>query len=340
MKPSLKNIAKTLSLSTAAVSKALNDYPDISNYTKNIVKNYAKKIGYQPNAQATFLRTQKTRMVGVIIPNPSEPFFAEILEGILNEAQKNNYIVVVGNSKDSFVIEKRLVNQFLQQKVDGILLSLARDTSEYKHLNDIISNKCALVMFDNVAKLIKCSKVYVDDKIAAFRATEHLIKIGCNKIAHFRGGLNPQNSIDRYLGFRDALTKYKIPYDPDKVLISNKGSLSEGYILAKKLHEGGIKIDGLLCFTDHLAIGAIRYYKENNINVPSSISVIGFSNTNLSELTYPPLSTVDQNAPRMGRAAMGLFISEQNKLSQNNKNELETVILKTKLLIRESSKNT
>ena len=337
MKPSLKDISKALGLSTAAVSKALNDYPDIGKATKKRVKSYAKKMGYQPNAQATFLRTQKTKMVGVIIPNATNPFFASILEGIMNQAQKKNYSVLVGHSKESQTLEKALVGRFLQQKVDGIFLSLAQDTSNYDHLEEVINSKTNLILFDKVAKVINCSKVFVDDKNGAFQATTHLISKGCTKIAHFRGELNPQNSIDRYLGYRKALANHKISYDPKKVLISRKGSIDEGYQLAKKLHQSGIEIDGLFCVTDMLALGAIRFYKEQKVEVPNAISVIGFSNTMVGELTYPSLSTIDQKAIQMGKKVMKLFLSEQRHEKDEKNPEYQSIMLKTKLLQREST---
>ena len=337
MRPSLKQIANALNLSTAAVSKALNDYPDISLATKKIVKSYVKKVGYKANNQATYLRTQKTMTIGVIIPDITNHFFLEILEGIMSQANKNDYTVILGHSKESEVEEKKLIYQFLQQKVDGILMSLAQDTSKFDHLKDVIENKTILVLFDKLAKTINCSKVYVDDKKGGFKATRHLIKKGCTKIAHFRGDLNPQNSIDRYLGYREALSFHEIKFDPNKVLISRKGSIKEGYLLAKKLYESGIKIDGLFCVTDMVALGAIRFFKERKINVPNDICVIGFSKTMVGNFVNPSLSTIDQKASKMGRMAMKLFLSEEKILKTEKRLENQSLQLKTKLIKREST---
>ena len=337
MRPSLKEIANGLSLSTAAVSKALNDYPDISLATKKIVKSYVKKIGYKAKIQATYLRTQKTKTIGVILPDITNHFFLEILEGIMSQASKNDYTVILGHSKESEAEEKKLIYQFLQQKVDGILMSLAQDTSRFDHLNEVINNKTILVLFDKLARTINCSKVFIDDKKGGFKATRHLIKKGCTKIAHFRGDLNPQNSIDRYLGYREALSFHKIQFDPNKVFISRKGSAKEGYFLAKKLYESGIKIDGLFCVTDMVALGAIRFFKEQKINVPDEICVIGFSKTMVGDFINPSLSTVDQKALKMGKMAMKLFLSEKKILITENRLENQSLQLKTKLIKREST---
>lgn len=337
MKISLKEMAKRLSLSPAAVSKALNNYPDISLATKKIVKSYAKKVGYKANSQASFLRSQKSKTIGVITPDITNPFYTKILKAIMHEAYKNDYSVILGNSKESFSLEEKLVNQFLQQKVDGILMSLTNDTSQYKHLENIIADNTILVLFDKVTKLIDCSKVFVDDKDGGFNATEHLIKKGCTKIAHFRGGLNPQNSIDRYLGYREALSINKISFDPNKVLISSSGSIEQGYILAKKIYDSGIEIDGLFCITDMVALGAIRFFKEQKIDIPNEISVIGFSNTMVGNLVYPSLSTIDQKASKIGSEAMRLFLSEEKMLKTENRLEDQSLILKTTLIKREST---
>jgi len=337
MRPSLKQIANALNLSTAAVSKALNNYPDISLATKKIVKSYVKKVGYKANNQATYLRTQKTKTIGVIIPDVTNYFFSKILEGIMSQAKKNDYTVILGNSKESVDEEKKLIFQFLQQKVDGILMSLAQDTSRFDHLNDIINNKTILVLFDKLARTINCSKVFIDDKKGGFKATQHLIKKGCTKIAHFRGDLNPQNSIDRYLGYREALSFHKIKFDPNKVLISRKGNIKEGYLLAKKLYESKIKIDGLFCVTDMVALGAIRFFKEHNINVPNDICVIGFSKTMVGNFVNPSLSTIDQKASKMGKMAMKLFLSEEKILKTEKRLENQSLQLKTKLIKREST---
>ncbi len=337
MKSSLKQIAKALNLSTAGVSKALNDYPDISLATKKIVKSYVKKVGYKANNQAAYLRTRKTRTIGVIFPEVTNHFFSEILEGIMDQAQKNNYTLIIGHSKESMDEEKRLVNQFLQQKVDGILMSLAQNTSEFSHLEDVVSNETILVLFDKIARTVNCSKVSIDDKKAGFNATEHLIKKGCSKIAHFRGDLNPQNSIDRYLGYREALSLHNINYDANKVLISRKGSVKEGYLLAKKLYESGIKIDGLFCVTDMVALGAIRFFKEQKIDIPNEICIIGFSKTMVGSFVNPSLTSIDQKAIKMGKMAMKLFISEEKMLRTENRLENQYLELKTKLIKREST---
>jgi len=205
MNLTLKDIAQTLGISIATVSKALKDYDDISPETKKRVKEYAEKVNFKPNVQASFLRTQKTKLLGVIIPELNNDFFNETLKGILSEAEKNKYHVVVLCSKESYEKEVIQINELVQLKVDGIFLSISNKTYKYNHLKEVQQQKIPLILFDRIAKSIPSFRVIIDDQKAAFLATEHLIKQGCKNIAHFRGNLIPQMSIDRFIGYKKAL---------------------------------------------------------------------------------------------------------------------------------------
>ena len=196
MKITLKEIAKELNVSPTTVSKAMQDYPDISINTKKRVKEYAEKIGYSPNLQAAYLRTQKTKLVGIIVPEIKNKLYTDLITGTINEAKKNGYLLVVLESNDSQENEKKLVDRLLQQQVDGIFVSLARNTTNFDHLKKIIKDKTSLILFNNTAKAVTCNKIVFDDRQMSFRATERLIKSGCRKIVFFRDSLISQNSIE------------------------------------------------------------------------------------------------------------------------------------------------
>ena len=213
----LKQIAEQLGISITTVSKALKDYPDVSKKTRKLVRETAFMLNYKPNSFAVNLRTRESKTIGLIIPEIVHHFFSSIIKGIISQAEKKGYLVITLQSNESYELEKKQIDLLLSKRVDGILISLANGTGDYKHLTEIIENDTPLVMFDKIAKIIRCSKVIIDDRKAAYKATEHLIKIGCKKIAHFRGPLLPQNSIDRFLGYKQALIDYGLPYDPTLV---------------------------------------------------------------------------------------------------------------------------
>jgi LacI family transcriptional regulator len=197
----LKEIADNLGISVTTVSKALKGYKDVSNKTRKKVKNEARRLNYKPNVFAVNLRTSQSRTVGLIIPEIVHHFFSNVINGIIRQAEKKGYLVIVLQSSESETMEKRQVDLLLNKRVDGIMISLASKTKQIDHLKRIQQMDIPLVMFDRISKLIDCSKVVIDDRQAAYEATSHLIERGCRKIAHFRGSMLPQNSIDRFLGY-------------------------------------------------------------------------------------------------------------------------------------------
>ena len=333
----LKDIAKTLNLSITTVSKALKDYSDVSAKTKERVKAYAKEVNFTPNAYAAFLRTQESKIVGVIIPRLNHYFFSNVLRGIMNAAEEHNYMVIVLNSEESYELERKQVDRLLRQNVDGILMSIADSTHDLDHINKIIKQNIPLVFFDKYSKLSDCSSVIINDQKAAFTAVEHLIKQGKKNIAHFRGPLLPQNSIDRFLGYRKALEHYELPYNKEWVFRCDHISSDEGYAYAKRIVEHHPEIDAIFAVADMPAIGAIKYLTEQNITIPEQIAVMGFSNWKISNLITPALSTVNQPGESMGHKAFELFYNELQQIKKGKTKKKEIVEMETNLIVRNST---
>ena len=192
-------------------------------------------------------------------------------------------------------------------------------------------------MFDKIAKTVKCSKVIIDDRKAAFKATQHLIDIGCKRIAHFRGPLLPQNSIDRFLGYKQALIENNIPYDPTLVYLLNDMSFEEGKFYANQLLKDHRDVDGIFINTDLVAIGAISEFNKQGIKVPEQINVIGFSNWFMSSVISPSLTTINQPGFEMGKTAFKQLFKEIKGLKKEKKKAPKTITLKTELIQRDSS---
>ena len=340
MKPiTLKQIAETLGISITTVSKALKDYPDVSKKTKALVKDLAQTLNYKPNSFAVNLRTKESKTIGLIVPEIVHHFFSSVIKGIISQAEKKGYLVITLQSNESYDLERKQIELLLNKRVDGILISLANQTADYNHLNAVMSNNTPLVMFDKIAKLVKCSKVLINDREAAYKATQHLIDTGCKKIAHFRGPLLPQNSIDRFLGYKKALTDNGITYDSSLVYILKDMSYEEGRFYAKKLvdeHEG---VDGIFINTDLVAIGAITEFNSLKIKVPEDISVIGFSNWFMSSVISPSLTTINQPGFEIGKKAFKLLYKEINSKKNDKIINFKEVILDTQLVLRESTKS-
>jgi LacI family transcriptional regulator len=333
----LKEIAIKLGISITTVSKALKNYPDVSEKTKNAVLEMAKSLHFTPNSFAVNLRTRESKTIGLIIPEVVHHFFSNVIKGIIAEAEKSGYLVIILQSSESKELEIKQVDLLMNKRVDGILLSLSNESNDDDHIKEIIRRDVPFVMFDKISKLINCSKVIINDQKAAFNATEHLIGKGCKRIAHIRGPVNPQNAIDRFLGYKKALEKHNILFDKSLVYTCKGSEFEEGYDFAKQIITEHNDIDGIFCVTDIVAIGAINYLNEINISIPKQIKVIGFSNWFMGQVITPKLSTIDQPGYDMGVESFNLLLEEMNCRRETKPFTPRTIELPTKVIEREST---
>ena len=337
-KVTLIKISKILGISKSTVSKALNNYADVSPVTKKMVLNLAEELNYKPNIFAQNLRTQESKIIGLIIPEIVHYFFSTIIQGVTEIAKTYGYSVIVLQSNDNYKSEVEQLAFMLDKNVDGILLSLADDTIHFKHVKDIINQGVPLVLYDRTSKLIDCNKVVIDDVKAAQMATQHLIDIGCKKIAIIRNQLTSQGTIDRHKGFKKALLENGMRYDKSLDFEGPDFSFNAGKIAGNKICERHEEIDGVFAVTDLMAIGALEALKECNIAVPDQVSVIGFSNWFLSQITTPNLSTVDQPGYEIGKTAFNVLYQEIQNNKNNIKQAARTVVIPTTIISRASTK--
>ena len=337
MKITIKDIAKALEISTTTVSKAMNDYSDIGNETKKKVKEYAEKIGYEPNIHASFLRTKKTKLIGIVVPNLNTNFYSELVASLIVRITKNGYLPIVLNSAESEQVESENLERLMRQKVDGIFISLTKETTSTVYLTKVMSSSSSLITFSNTSKVITCNKVVFNDKAIIKRVTEYLIKKGNSKIAFIRKSLISQNSINQFIGFREAHEVNKISIDNKRIVVSKQGTLSEGYRIAKELFNSGIQIDGFISYNDPLAIGAMTFYKENGSTIPNDIRFIGQENSEIGTFFTPELSSIKQNLSLMAEKIMRLFLEEQAELKQKKISPIKREEIKAELIERASS---
>ncbi len=334
----LKEIASQLGISITTVSKALKGYSDVSEKTKKTVIELANQLNYTPNSFAVNLRTKESKTIGLIIPTIVHHFFSNVIEGILEEAEKRDYMVIILQSNEKIELEKKQINLLLNKRVDGILISLSNETGEFNHLNTVLSRNTSLVLFDKIAKIVNCSKVVINDRKAAYDAVCYLIKKGYKKIAHFRGSYLPQNSIDRFLGYKKALEDNNIPYDPSLVFVcEDNNDFKNGYENAKKLITENLNIDAIFAVTDLVAIGIIKYLNEVNISIPDRIAVLGFSNWFMSSVITPALSTINQPGFEIGKKSAAILFDEINLKKNNLPVIFQSVELETTLVERETT---
>jgi len=337
-KITINDLAAKLKISKSTISKALKGYPDVSKKTRKKVLKLAEKLNYKPNILASSLRTHQTKTIGVIIPSIVHDYFSKVVDGIIHEAERNDYLVILLQSDEKVVLEEKQLNLLKNRQVDGILLSVSNETGGKERLDEVIEKGIPVVMFDKIIKSFNCSKVIIDDKKAAYDAVCYLINKGYKKIAHFGGVLTAQNSIDRLLGYKQALQDNNIPYNSDLVYVNpNDDDLNDGYSNAKKMIWEHPDVDAVFAITDLIAIGVYKYFNEIDLKIPQKIAVFGFSNWLISSLVTPNLSTVNQPSFGMGKKAVEILIDEIKKINENTAFSFQNVVLPTSLVIRDST---
>jgi LacI family transcriptional regulator len=337
-KSTLKKIAKEFEVSISTVSKALSDSPEISEATKIKIKEYAKLQNYKPNSIAKNLKNQRTNTIGVIIPNILNPFFAKVFSGIEKRALERGYNVITGISNESQKKEEQVMDMLNNGTIDGFIISLAEETQsakKYSHLKEILNSGTPIVMFDRVADEIKCDKVIVDDLDSAFHATNHLINIGCRKIALLSTIANLSVGKLRLQGFKKAIESKKQILNEELIVLENDTEIFESKLKELLLSK---KIDGIFALNEVASTIAFKMVLKMGYKIPDEINIVGFADGVWSRRLTPSLSTVSQHAPEIGENAANLLIDRLEDKSNKEIPEYKTVVIKTELRQRESTR--
>jgi len=325
-----------MNLSVSTISRALHNHYSIGKKTTQAVQKLAKELGYFPNSVASNLRKNTTSHIGVIVPRIDIHFHSRAISGIEEIAYKKGYAVTIYQSKNSLEREISIVNILQKNMVDGVIICLGLETNDCSHLNRFKDSNTPIVFFDRVPDDFDASKVIINDFDTAFKATEHLIKSGRKRIAHIAGSQNTNIFKKRLEGYKAALSKYEIPIEPSLIKYTRGLSYEEGTTCATSLLSGKKIPDAIFCANDYTAISAIQVFIEAGFSVPNDIAVVGFSNYPISKIIKPTLTTIDDRAFEMGQTAAKLLIRQLNEKDQFIASE--TIVLKTDLIIRESSK--
>ena len=330
----IKDIAKQLGVSASTVSRALQGHPDISEETKKAVNDLAARLKYQPNAVALSLKHQRTRIIGVIIPEIVHYFFSSVISGIEDVAYSAGFNVIICQSNEKYDREVSNVKTLLAQRVDGILVSISKETNDFQHLQNIVSNNLPLVFFDRVAPGIKGDQVIINDLEAAYQATRHMIDQGRKRIAHFAAPQNLLIGQQRKEGYLKALTEAGIMVD--QRLIVEADNFEKARQAMMRLINNGIMPDGIFAVNDITAIGAMKTIQKQGFKVPDDVALVGFSDGRFSGITEPSLSSVDQHGYEMGITATEMLL--KRILEKNDNWVPEVKVLEGDLIIRGSSK--
>ncbi len=328
------DIANALKVSPATVSRALNNQPSISEKMKKKIKNKAESMGYRANTFASNLRTKRTYTLGVIVPRLDSNFMSSTLAGIEKIANESGYNLIISQSFESAKKEIANTITMFNSRVDGLIVSLAADSIDFTHFKRFLEKKIPVLFFDRVCDKPGCVNVVIDNYKMGFAVTEHLIEQGCNRIMHIAGNRNRNVYFDRYNGYKSALEKNNIPFDPSLVVETGL-SIDDGIKIAEMILDMKIKPDGIFISNDACAAGCMSTLKNNNIRIPQDIAIAGFNNDPITRLVEPKLTTVDYPGYEMGEMVAKLIIDHLN--GNTNLSVTNSLVMKAELIVRDST---
>jgi DNA-binding LacI/PurR family transcriptional regulator len=331
------DIAKRLNLATSTISRALKDHHSISEKTIKKVKQTAREMGFVPNTLAAGLRGNQSKTIGILIPTVTQPFLSSLISGIEITARKSEYSVIIMQSHDSYDVEVDLAKSLYSNRVSGVICSLAMETKDTSHFRQFSNNNIPLVFVDRVPRDYDTFRVVINNHLAGYKATKHLIEQGCKRIAHLTAGSEFGTLYnERKRGYMDALLEHDLPIDEDLIVSLKEMTYEEGVKGCNQLFDLKQPPDGLFAPGDILAVSAVQTAKKRGIKVPEEFAVIGFNNDPISEIIEPNISTITHPAEKMGKAAAELIIKNLKSVKEEDAKEI--TFLNTQVLIRESSR--
>jgi len=334
MAVTMKDIARDLGVAVITVSKVMRNKDDVSEETRKRVLERVKELNYTPNLAARALVTGRSNLIGLVVPDLLHTFFAEIAKSLSNSLIKKDYHLIVATSDEKPELEERTVNRLLGRKLDALIVASACTTSEM--FRRIQHHGPPLVLIDRKFHDLDTNYVGADDEMIGVSAAEHLVEIGCKRIAHLRG---PETSagIGRFNGYRKTVAKYKLKILPGYVLglgTVDVHSTERGAELTKQLLDLNPRPDGIFAYNDPLAIGAIEAILDAGLRVPEDVAVIGSGNLYYDAKLRIPLSSIDQHTEQIGERTARLTLS---LLGSKTRPRNKSVIIQPELVIRAST---
>ncbi|MFZ0306189.1 MAG: LacI family DNA-binding transcriptional regulator [Terracidiphilus sp.] len=331
----LKDIAQEFGVSVVTVSRALRDRPGIASETKARILERVKELNYRPNLTARSLVTGRSSLIGFVVPDLIHPFFGEIAKGLSSALRETGYYVIVASSESDPRLEQDEIEHMLAHRLDCLVLASCQESSE--SLRRIGDAGVPLVLIDRRFRGFDSNFVGVNDYQVGELATEHLIAQGCRRIAHIRG---PANSVgnNRAEGYCETLRRRGMAVSNDYIISAGDSSESDGETRGRRAMEAILTLkpqpDGLFCFNDTVAVGAMFMAFEAGMSIPRNLAIVGCGNYHYSNKLQVPLTSVDQRAAEIGErtARMIAHLLEKKASSHSRK-----VVLQPQLIVRASS---
>lgn len=298
----IHDIAKKLNTTASTVSRALNNHPKISDEMIAGVRKTAREMGYKPNILASNLRNGKTKTIGLIVPRINRYFIADVIAGIESITFPLGYNLIICQSDESLLKEKENIKTLINNRVEGILISLSIETTTPFHLQNIVDEGIPLVQFDRTIAEIPSGLALNDNFGAARQAVHHLAAQGYTKIAHFAGNLNQEIYRSRLAGYQKALDDLGLNRNASWVFY-NTILYEPGVEAAHQICAMNDRPDAVFSAGDLSAMGAHATFRENGLNIPRDIGLCGFANEPFTQFVSPGITSINQFGSLLGKAA-------------------------------------
>lgn len=334
MPVTMMDIARDLDVSVVTVSKVLRNQGRISDATRQRVLRHAKKLNYQMNWVARSLVTRRTYTIGLLLPEFAHPFFAEIARAVANSVRPHGYHVVIASFEEDPELEASEVESLLARQVDGLIIASAQPSRQAEMFKRVQARKTPYVLIDRPIRGLRACFVGADNRAIGKMATEHLIARGCRRIGHLRGPEGVGIASERLEGYRHALKNAGLRQDPKYIVDGGHGDAS-GYEGMRKLLDVEPLPDGIFCYNDPVAIGAIKAIREAGLHLPNDMAVVGAGNVRYGDALSVPLTSVDQGTCRIGTLAAELLLA---RIASKRSMRPKTILIPPKLVERESTR--
>lgn len=328
------DIAKKLEVSISTVSRALKDDPLVKKNTKKKIVEAALQMGYRTNNFARNLRSKYSSTIGIIVPTLNSYLMSSVISGVENVANKEGFSLIICQSSESYELEKQNTRTMYNNRVDGLLISLSRETETIEHFEPFLNKHIPLIFFDRITELQHAISIVIDNHKAGYEITEHLISQGCKRIMHVTDSLKRNVYRDRFEGYKQALADHLLPFEDNLLKITNL-SFESGELIAQEILKMKKLPDALFFSNDNCAVGCMTALKKGGINIPKKIAVAGFNDDPLCLVVEPNLTSMHYSGFDMG------ILSARNLINHikggSTLNFTNTIVLRCELIIRDSS---
>lgn len=299
-KPNIQDVARLADVSIATVSRVINNQGGVRKVTEERILKAIEELGYIRNAAARTMKRKETNTIGVIVPDIKNPFFPLVMAGIEQKAREKDYFTILSSTNESPIIEEKIVKNFIERGVDGVIITTANEDGE--HLNLLQEQNIPIVAVDRSIRSFDVDTVLVDNVKGSYQAVQHLILQGNRKIAIICGPQNTTPGFERFIGYKKALEDYNIPLDERYVVQGDFGEHS-GYLATRQLNELDDRPTAIFSSNNLMTIGCMKALEEIEWKLGDEVAFIGFDDVDIATFLSPKLSVVTRPMNAVGEIA-------------------------------------